>query len=375
MPTSTQLISTHPARPDDGSATHGDYLWMSQPEAVRDNPPRARAKRNAQPASHGSLRPLAPAATAPTSLLLRVNAQTERKPQAVGCVGTEQWFVFCSAPGEHGLFKVIDTLIAVAQQRDLTQLKQDRGRGRMQQIVAQRQLQHRTGALRDRDEPRLAVSERVQTDPVHGMYLLRRRPEPRTARRPQHDGRYDVARPRRVVIKPSHHAVGGKLQAQLLVKLPQRGIQRRLTVIQTAPGQGPLAGVTSQPRRSATEQHCCPASNSDHPPVQLLDPRPDIAKTGQAEVLWRQRLDVVYDGIAVYEDHSDSGVTTAFEWIPAPHMTTQSRLHTGSKALLEHDHIVSLPQTRSDRPVSSERGPTRKQPDPHAAPFTKPGSP
>src|SRR3954470_19113270 len=64
-----------------------------------------------------------------------------------------------SAPGEDRLLEVIDALAGPAEQAHLAQLEEDRRGRRVDEVVAQRQLQDGAVALRDRDEPRLAVAQ------------------------------------------------------------------------------------------------------------------------------------------------------------------------------------------------------------------------
>src|SRR4051812_30517220 len=107
-----------------------------------------------------------------------------------------------SAPGEDRLLEMVDALARVAEQPDLAQLEEDRRGRRVDEVVAQRQLEHRAIALRDRDEARLVVTQVVQADPVDGEDLVRRRRELRLGAAPEDHGGDDVARARRVVVEP-----------------------------------------------------------------------------------------------------------------------------------------------------------------------------
>ena len=77
-----------------------------------------------------------------------------------------------SPPGEDRLLQVIDPLADPPEQRDLAELVEDRARRRVDEVVAERQLQDGPVALRDADEARLAVQQRVQADAVDGEDLV-----------------------------------------------------------------------------------------------------------------------------------------------------------------------------------------------------------
>ena len=84
-----------------------------------------------------------------------------------------------SAPGEDRLFQMVDPLAGPAGDRDLPELEEDRTRGRVDEIVPERDLDDGTIALGDRHETRFAVAQRVQPDPVERQDLVPRQAGPR----------------------------------------------------------------------------------------------------------------------------------------------------------------------------------------------------
>ena len=71
-----------------------------------------------------------------------------------------------------GSSTAIHPLADPAAQRDLSELEEDRAGRRVDEIVAERELEHGTLALRNRDEPRLAVEQRLQADAVCREHLI-----------------------------------------------------------------------------------------------------------------------------------------------------------------------------------------------------------
>src|SRR5919204_5815032 len=94
-----------------------------------------------------------------------------------------------SAPSEDGLLEVVDPLAGSAEQADLAQLEEDRCGRRVDEVVAEGQLQDWAVALRNRDEPWLAVPEGVQANAVDREHLVGRRMQVGILSAPQHDRR------------------------------------------------------------------------------------------------------------------------------------------------------------------------------------------
>jgi FAD/FMN-containing dehydrogenase len=138
------------------------------------------------------------------------------------------------APGEDGLLEVVDAFADPPEQPDLAQLEEHGRGGRVDEVVAERQLQHWPVALGDVDEARLAGAQRVEADAVDGEDLVGRGLEMRVGAAPQHDGRDHVARAGGVVVEPADDAVGRQAQGELLVELAQRRVERLLARVEPA---------------------------------------------------------------------------------------------------------------------------------------------
>jgi hypothetical protein len=183
------------------------------------------------------------------------------------------------------------------------------------EVVAERDLEDGPVALGDLDLAGAAVAQGVQPDAVDGEHFVRGRAEVGVRCAPEDDRADDVARAGRVVVEPAEGVAGREAQAELLVDLAQRGVERGLALVDTSAGQSPLAGVLAQARSAAAQQERRAAGDADHATVE----RTAVARTAVAghdrhvDVGGEQGIAVVALGVAVDEHDGHRGVPAALE--------------------------------------------------------------
>src|SRR6202042_3957726 len=85
---------------------------------------------------------------------------------------------------------------------------------------------------------------------------------------PEHHRGDDVPGPGRVVVEQTQHRFGGEFDADLLVQLSKRRIDRTLPRVQSTTRKRPLRRMRVEAGRPAAQQKCGPAGYVDHAAVE-----------------------------------------------------------------------------------------------------------
>src|ERR1700678_4289704 len=143
-------------------------------------------------------------------------------------------------PGENRWLEFVDRIVTPLQTKPAQLQEYSTGR-RVDEVVSQRYLHDRPWAFRDGDEPRrIRALQLVQPYPVDRHNLVRRRSGIEPSAAPEHHRGDDVSGPGRVVVEQTQHRWGGKFDADLLVQLSKRRIDRILPRVQSTTRKRPL---------------------------------------------------------------------------------------------------------------------------------------
>ena len=155
-------------------------------------------------------------------------------------------------------------------------------------------------AFRDGDEPRrVRALQLVQPHPVDRHDLVGRRSRVESSAAPEHDRGDDVSGPGRVVVEQTQHRGGGKFDADFLVQLSKRRIDRILPWVQSTTRKRPLRRMRVEAGRPAAQQECGPAGYVDHAAVEAgLRHR-----ASRYPVVHRRRIDPVLADLRLDEQH------------------------------------------------------------------------
>ena len=123
------------------------------------------------------------------------------------------------------------------------------------------------GAFKVVEQRRVLAQELLRRDAMDARHLGRVRPRRRAAPGPHHHRRDHVARARGVVVEAAQHRTGRQVRPDLFTQLAQRGLLRRLAIVERPPGiaHWPACARRSAARRVSSNAvaalHCgCPAA-------------------------------------------------------------------------------------------------------------------
>ncbi len=112
----------------------------------------------------------------------------------------------------------------------------------MDQVTTDGNLNHRSVALGDGDEPGI-LQQLGDGDAVDGGNLVGVGLRLGVVRRPEHEWRDDVAGAGRIVVETPKKVIVAQFQPDLFGDLPHRCFQRGFTLVDSPAGQRPLVGV------------------------------------------------------------------------------------------------------------------------------------